>query len=82
MDTEIPRTLYENVVEQQIMTYVKTLQADDLRSMMESEALDLLSQIKAILDDDTAEDPECFYRIDAIVSAFGAKGIYTTRHDW
>ena len=82
MDTEIPRTLYENVVEQQIMTYVKTLQADDLRSMMESEALDPLSQIKAILDDDTAEDPECFYRIDAIVSAFGAKGIYTTRHDW
>lgn len=82
MDTEIPQALYGNVIEQLIMTYVKTLRADDLRSMMESEAMDLLSQIKVILDDDTAEDPECFHRIDAIVSAFGAKGIYTPRHDW
>ena len=40
------------------------------------------SEIKAILDDDTLEDPECFHRIDAMVGAFGAKGLYTPRHDW
>ena len=49
---------------------------------LNAEAMDLISEIKAILDDDTTEDPACFQQIDRIVSAFWAKGIYTPRHDW
>lgn len=82
MNPEIPNALYEKAVGQQVLEYVKTLRADEVPATVESEALELLSQIKAILDDDTAGDPECFRRIDAIVSAFWAKGIYTPRHDW
>lgn len=82
MNTEIPQALYEGTVERLIMTYAKSLRTEDLLPIMESETVDLLSRIKAILDDDTVEDPECFHRIDAIVSAFWAKGVYTPRHDW
>lgn len=82
MDTEIPKALYDKTLEQLIMTYVSTLSVEELAPRLNTEAMDLLSEIKAILDDDTVEDPECFLRIDEIVSAFWAKGIYTPRHDW
>lgn len=81
MDTEIPKALCEKTVEQMVMTYVSGLSADELAPRLNAEAMDLLSQIKAILDDEALEDPECFRRVDAIVSAFWAKGIYTPRHD-
>ena len=48
---------------------------------LNAEAMNLLSEIKAILDDDAVEDPACLHRIDAIVNAFWSKGIYTPRHD-
>lgn len=82
MNTEISQALYTNTVQQLIMTYVSTLSADELASRLNASAMDLISEIKAILDDDTLEDPECFHRIDAMVDAFGAKGLYTPRHDW
>lgn len=82
MNTEIFRALYENTVQQLVTTYVSTLSAEELASSLNAGAIDLISQIKAILDDDTLEDPECFRRIDAMVDAFGARGLYTPRHDW
>lgn len=82
MNSEIPQALYEKAVGHQALEYVKTLGGEELLAHVESDALELLSQIKAILDDDAVEDPECFRRIDALVNAFGAKGIYTPRHDW
>lgn len=81
MNTEIPKALYDKTLEQLVMTYVSTLSAEELAPRLNAEAMNLLSEIKAILDDDTLEDPECFRRIDAIVNAFWAKGIYTPRHD-
>lgn len=82
MDTEIPKALYEKTVEQIVTTYVSSLNLDELAPRMNAEAMNLLSEIKAILDDDAVEDPACFRRIDAIVNAFWANGIYTPRHDW
>lgn len=82
MENEIPQALYEKTVEELVMNYVSALSVEELAPRLNAEAMDLLSEIKAILDDDTAEDPACFRRIDAIVSAFWAKGIYTPRHDW
>lgn len=82
MDTEIPKALYDKTLEQLIMTYVSTLSVEELAPRLNTEAMDLLSEIKAILDDDAVEDPTCFRRIDEIVKAFWAKGIYTPKHDW
>ena len=82
MDSEIPQSLYEKVIGQQVLEYVEALRAEELLASVESEALKLLSEIKAILDDDAIEDPECFRRIDAIVNAFWSRGIDTSRNDW
>ncbi len=49
---------------------------------VQNEAVELLEKIRAILDDDSLADPECFHRIDAIVDAFQSAGIPTARHDW
>ena len=48
--------------------------------MSERSAISLLRQIKEILDDDTLDDPTCFQRIDAIVTAFQDAGLSTRRH--
>lgn len=48
----------------------------------EKKAIEALEEIRRVLDDDSLEDPECFRRIDAIVSALDSHGIYTHRHDW
>lgn len=47
-----------------------------------SAALQVLTEIKTILDDDALDDPACFRRIDAIVDAFHKSGISTIRHDF
>ena len=82
MDSEVLHALHGKTVEQLVMTYVTTLNAGELAPRLNAEAMDVISEIKAILDDDTTEDPACFQQIDRIVSAFWAKGIYTPRHDW
>ena len=48
--------------------------------MSERSAISLLCQIKEILDDDTLDDPTCFQRIAAIVTAFQDAGLSTRRH--
>ena len=82
MNSEIPQALYEKTLEQMVMVYVKSLSIEEMAPKLNAEAMNLLSEIKAILDDDAVEDPACLHRIDAIVNAFWSKGIYTPRHDW
>lgn len=48
----------------------------------ETRAIKALEKIRDVLNDDSLEDPECFYRIDAIISVLSDLGIYTHRHDW
>ena len=48
----------------------------------ESEAVQALEEIRRVLDDDTAEDPNCFWRIERIVTEFESRGLGTARHDW
>lgn len=47
-----------------------------------STALALLEEIREILNDDRLDDQECFYRIDAIVSAFHRCSMDVSRHDF
>lgn len=47
-----------------------------------SRAMRALEGIRRILNDDSLEDPECFQRIESILTALEDYGIFTTRHDW
>lgn len=48
--------------------------------MTELCTVQLLRRIKEILDDEALDDPTCFQRIDAIVSAWHEAGLETDRH--
>lgn len=41
-----------------------------------------MAQIQAVLDDDALDDPECFDRIERIVTTFHDRGIPTPRNDF
>lgn len=80
-NAEVMRELYEKALGIEVVKYMETLHPERMAPIMESQAVMLLAKIKAILDDDAIEDPECFYRIDAIVNAFHSKGLFVDRHD-
>ena len=63
MNSEIPQALYEKALEQMVMVYVNSLSIEEMAPKLNAEAMNLLSEIKAILDDDAVEDPACLNRI-------------------
>lgn len=83
MENSTFEELYAQAIGAQVLKYLfeeGMLQA--LAREAESAALRALSEIQMILNDDALDDPACFRRIEAIVSAFRAQGLGTTRHDF
>lgn len=64
------QALYAKALGDLILRYEERLSPDAVIKQMESNALSLLEEIRAILTDDTLSDPECFYKIDAMVMDF------------
>lgn len=54
----------------------------EILSAAESNAMRALNEIQDALDDDTLDDPECFKRIEAILTVLENHGITSLRHDW
>ncbi len=77
----VSEALWAKSIGREILNYVKS-RGEDVDQRVHDEAVALLEQIKAILDDDSLPDPACFHRVDAIVDAFQNAGIPTARHDW
>jgi len=53
----------------------------ELEEKVESKALQVLEEIRRVLNDNSLDDLECFHRIEAIVNVLEESGIHTTRHD-
>lgn len=81
LEPTIAESIWAKAIGQEVLKFIKNC-GEDINQKVYGEALVLLGQIKAILDDDTLDDPECFHRIDAIVDAFHEAGIPTSRHNW
>lgn len=82
MDANIAKNLYKHALGELAANYLESLEAGEPRLLAESEAVKLIAEIKAILDDKALDDPACFRRIEAIVDAFHARGVPISRHDW
>ncbi|MCI9331613.1 MAG: hypothetical protein HFG05_05490 [Oscillibacter sp.] len=54
----------------------------ELAALVESKATRALEDIRRALDDINLEDPECFHRIEAILTVYENNGIRTSRHDF
>lgn len=74
------KNLYAKAVGELILNYCERISPADIFQQTESNVLSLITEIKNILDNESLSDPECFYRIDAIVTAFHRAGVPTTRH--
>ena len=74
------QALYAKALGDLILRYEEGISPDAVIKQMESNALSLLEEIRAILTDDTLSDPECFYKIDEIVMAFYHAGVSMDRH--
>ena len=74
------RQLCANAIGNYIITYLDCLSDEAIAHMTELCAVQLLRRIKEILDDEALDDPTCFQRIDAIVSAWHEAGLETDRH--
>lgn len=74
------RQLCANAIGNYIITYLDCLSDEAIANMTELCAVQLLRRITEILDDEAPDDPTCFQRIDAIVSAWHEAGLETDRH--
>lgn len=74
------RQLCANAIGNYIITYLDCLSDEAIAHMTELCAVQLLRRIKEILDNEALDDPTCFQRIDAIVSAWHEAGLETDRH--
>lgn len=74
--------IYAKALGDLVLSYLSAQGAPPLPAAVESRALDAIAAIQAVLDDKTLDDPHCFQRIEAIVEAFSAAGLSTSRHDW
>lgn len=84
MSLSIAEELYVQSLGWEVLRFLKREEGNLLSLCREadSEALRVLEEIRRVLDDDTLDDPDCFRRIEAVVKAFHADDISTTRHDW
>ena len=76
------KSMYAYAIGTEVIRYIMSMQLETLLVQIESEALDLLIQLKAVLDAEDTDDVECFRRIEAMISAFENHGIPIQRHDW
>jgi len=76
----IEERLYAQAIGWEVLRYAKAYDTHELARKVDSDAIDLIKKIKAILDDLTLDDPDCFLRIDAIVRAFHSYDLSTDRH--
>ena len=63
-----------------VTQYLNTVDRGELARLAELRALELVRQIREILDDDTLDDSTCFLRIDAMVTSFHEAPVSTRRH--
>lgn len=68
--TNVPIALYHAELGHMVSAYVERIHPAVIESAIEKRAVRTLEAIRQILEDDALDDPECFQRIDALVSLY------------
>lgn len=78
MEWTVPESLAAHAIGQKVVEYMGQ---ETFAALVDSAALELLEEIRGILNDDRLDDPECFHRVEALVAAFDRRGVAVIRHD-
>lgn len=66
-----------------VLAYMKQAGVmQDIYRAVDSRAVRMLEMIARALDDDTLDDPECFWKIERVMDVLEENWIGTSRHDW
>ena len=84
MSVPIAESMYAQALGWELLNCLKEEDRNIARRIREidSRAVQILEEIREVLDDDTLDDPDCFERIEKIVKIFYKNDIDTLRHDW
>ena len=80
MYNTVLEALYATAIGREMLHYLNRRGPDFWTDQAEREAIALLGEIKAVLDDPALDDPQCFRRVSELVDAFRSAGLSTTRH--
>ena len=79
----LSKELLARAVGEYVVNHLDALVQEALADLAERQAVTVLRQVKAVLDDESLDDAGCALRIDAIVQAFYDAGLSTSRHwEW
>lgn len=80
---EIYKEILESVLKNQDVHVLFPNLTIDATEIVQSECYNILKKIKAILEDDSLEDAECFMKIEEIIHVFERNNIaIQNRHDF
>ena len=83
MNDALSKELLARAVGEYVVDHLDALVQEALADLAERQAVAVLRQVKAVLDDESLDDAGCALRIDAIVQAFYDAGLSTSRHwEW
>lgn len=73
-------TLYRQALGALMLKAGRAAQEEEIDRLAECSAVEILERIRKILNDESLNDPECFLKIDSIVSLFHENYMDTDRH--
>ena len=79
-DLTVEERLCVQAIGQDFLRCANRYDIHDLARQVDSDAVNLIKEIKAILDNTALDDSECFLRTDDIVKAFYNHNLDTSRH--
>ena len=83
MNDTLSKELLARAIGEYVVDHLDALVQEALADLAERQAVAVLRQVKAVLDDESLDDAGCALRIDAIVQAFYDAGLSTSRHwEW
>ena len=75
--------LYQEILSKEFQQFLTENFQENIEEIVKLKCYQALSEIKKILDDDTLDDPECFWKIEQIVCVFESLGSDGgSRHDF
>ena len=66
-----------------VLAYMKQAGVmQDIYRAVDSRAVRMLEMIARALDDDTLDDPECFWKIERVMDVLEENWLGSSRHEW
>lgn len=74
--------LYENILKRAVENRMMNVDISNIQKDVDNICYNALNEIYEVINDQTLEDTDCFYRIEEIVRIYEKLGCLVNRHDF